>query len=177
MRKIALLLATVASAATLAFAAAGTAAAGTGPGATTAVTHTMNHPDTTSASGPGCGTSANGPVWAYDNLSLRYVATPNGTNMYSVTIYAHGSFKAIADPNTCIAASFNGSVDGSITYQVTSTTTPDPGNVPAQQPSGDTGQGDILVNQLFDGNGAITGGGSYSYTYNPVDGGKYTQSG
>ena len=103
-------------------------------------------------------------------------ATPeSGPGNYSVTIAAHGFFRQIADPNTGACASGNGSVDGSITYDVSSTTPPDPKNVPAQSP-GDTSQGTIL-NELFDGNASIVGGGHYSYTYNRVDGGKYTQVG
>jgi hypothetical protein len=120
--------------------------------------------------------SPNGPVWAYDNLSFRLTATPeSGPGNYSVTITAHGSFSQIADPNTGACASGNGSVDGSITYDVSSTTSPDKKNVPAQSP-GDTSQGAIL-NEFFDGNATIVGGGHYSYTYNRVDGGRYTQVG
>jgi len=146
------------------------------PGTVTAVTHTMNHPDTTSVSGPCTGTSDNGPVWAYDNLSLNYSSLNTGVDTYSVTITAHGSFNAIADPTTGACYSGHGSVSGVIEYDVTSITPPDPGNVLTQQIS-TTGQWSILANQLFDGNAVFAGGGQYTYTYTMVNGAVYTQSG
>jgi hypothetical protein len=151
------------------------AASASPSGTVKAVTHTSNHPDTTSVSGPCTGTSDNGPVWAYDNLSLQYSAVSDGTNTYSVTITAHGSFAAISDPITGACSTGSGSVDGTINYEVSSTTAPDPANLPSQEP-GDLGQVAIL-NQLFGGTATIIGGGHYSYTYNPVDGQKYTQVG
>lgn len=142
----------------------------------TAVTHTSDHPDTTSVSGPCTVASPGGPVWAHDNLSLRLSVTPEtGPGNYSVTITAHGSFKAIADPTTGVCYTGSGSVDGWLQYDVTSSTPPDPKNLPAREPS-DMTQGQIL-DQLFAGNATIVGGGHYSYTYNRIDGGKYTQIG
>jgi hypothetical protein len=152
------------------------AMASSGPGTVTAVTHTQNHPDTTSVANSCAPISANGPVWAYDNLSLRFTAVPDGTGTYSVTITAHGSFSQVASPTTGACETGAGSVDGWLNYEVSSSTPPDPANLPAQQASGDTGQGTML-NELFGGNATITGGGHYNYTYNPVDGARYTQSG
>ena len=149
--------------------------AGADSNTVTAVTHDGRHSDTTSVSGPCTGTSDNGPTWATDNLSFRFSVTPEtAPGDYSVRIYANGSFKAFADPNTGQCATFHGSVHGSIQYDVSSTTPPDPGNLPSQSP--DTSQGTML-SELFDGNATIVGGGHYSYTYNRVDGGKYSQVG
>jgi hypothetical protein len=141
-----------------------------------AVTHVMNHQDTTSVAGPCTLDTNSGPVWAYDNLSLQLAATPtDNPGNYSVTITAHGSFSAMSNPVTGECSNFSGSVDGSITYLVHSTTAPDPANLPSQS-DGSLHQGQIL-NQFFGGNATITGGGSYSYTYNRVNGGKYIQTG
>ena len=140
-----------------------------------AVTHVMNHQDTTNVAGPCTQITDSGPVWAYDNLSLQLVATPTDVaGNYSVTITAHGSFSAMSNPVTGECANFSGSVDGWITYLVQSTTAPDPANLPSQS-DGSLHQSEIL-NQFFGGNAAITGS-SYSYTYNRVNGGKYTQEG
>jgi hypothetical protein len=148
------------------------------PSTVNVVTHTSNHPDTTYGSVAGCTTpSDGGPVWAYDNMSLQYSVTPeSGPGNYSVTITAHGSFSAFADPTTGACISKNGSVDGTLQWDVSSTTPPDPKNVPSQEP-GDLGQTWIMINQLFDGNATTVGGGHYSYTYNRLDSGKYTQVG
>ena len=142
----------------------------------TAVTHTSDHPDTTSVSGPCTVDSPGGPVWAHDNLSLRFGVTPEAApDTYSVTITAHGSFAAFSNPITGACYTGHGSVNGWLQYDVSSSTPPDPANLPAQEP-GDLGQGAIL-NQLFGGNASIVGGGHYSYTYTLVDGTKYTQVG
>jgi hypothetical protein len=162
------------AATTLGFAALPAVAAS--PNGVTVVTHTMNHPDTTSVAGACTGTSDNGPVWAYDNLSLKFNVVSTGADSYSVTITAHGSFSAIADPTTGACYTGHGSVDGWIEYDVTSTSAPDPGNVLTQQ-VGTTGQWDILANQLFDGNAVFAGGGHYDYTYTQVNGAVYTQVG
>ena len=149
--------------------------AGADPGTVTAVTHDGQHSDTTSVSGPCTGTSDNGPTWATDNLSFRFSVTPETSpGNYSVKIYAHGSFQAFADPTNGACATFNGSVDGSIQYDVSSPNAPNPSLLPAQSPS--TSQG-AMLSTLFGGSAAIVGGGHYSYTYNRVDGGKYTQTG
>jgi len=149
--------------------------AGAAPGTLTAVTHDHHHADTTSISGPCTLTSDNGPQWAWDNLSFRFSVTPEtDPGNYSVTIYANGSFRAFADPNSGACYSHNGSVDGWIQYDVSSTSAPDPALLPAQEPD-NTSQGTML-NTLFGGNATIVGGGSYSYTYNQINGSKYTQT-
>ena len=141
-----------------------------------AVTHTSDHPDTTSVAGPCTGVSDNGPVWAYDNLSLHFSVIPESSpGNYSVTITAHGSFNEVSDPTTGACATGHGSVNGWIQYDVTSSTAPNRKNLPAQEPS-DMHQTDML-NQLFGGNAQIVGGGHYNYTYNKVDGATYTQTG
>jgi hypothetical protein len=154
----------------------GLASAQTAPGAVTAVTHSSGHSDTTSATGPACTSSPNGSVWAYDNLSERFIVTPESApNTYSVTINTTGSFAGFANPNDCSALTGNGSVRGTIQYDVSSSTAPDKANLPAQQPP-DTGLGTAL-NELFGGNATIIGGGHYSFTYTLVDGQVYTQTG
>jgi len=146
------------------------------PGTVTVVTHTMNHPDTTNVTGPCTIASDNGPTWATDNLSLNYRVTPTGADTYSVLITAHGSFSAFADPTTGACYTGHGSVDGWLQYDVSSTSAPDPASVPAQE-DGSLGQTTILLSQLFDGHATITGGGSYDYSYNLVNGVRYTQVG
>jgi hypothetical protein len=146
------------------------------PKTVTAVTHSSNHPDTTSVSGPCTVSSGGGPVWAYDNLSLRLTVTPEDSpGNYSVTITAHGSFDAFADPTTGACYTGHGGVDGWLQWDVQSSTPPDPASLPSQVP-GDTSQSAIM-NQLFDGNATIVGGGHYNYTYTKVNGSKYTQAG
>lgn len=152
------------------------APASAAPSTVTAVTHAMHHADTTSVSGLCTTASVNGPVWAYDNLSLRLSVTPEaGPGNYSVTIYAHGSFSGFADPTTGDCATKQGSVDGWLQWDVASSTPPDPTNLPSQVPDS-VGQGD-MVQLLFDGQAKIVGGGHYSYTYNRIDGARYTQNG
>ncbi|MBO0681734.1 MAG: hypothetical protein J2P45_01150 [Candidatus Dormibacteraeota bacterium] len=154
------------------------ASAASGGGATVkAVTHASGHPDTTSVSGPCTATSPNGPVWAYDNLSRQLTATLRPDQNWDVTITDHGSFAAIADPNTGDCSfTGSGSVDGYLHYVVASTGTPSAANLPAQM---DGNIGSFATIQQFFGKDNLTsvvGGGEYSYSYNPVDGGVYTQS-
>ncbi len=174
MRKI---LYVAASAAAIALGAAGAAApalAGTGP--VVATTHSFQHADTTSVSGACTAASPNGPVWAYDNLSERFTVTPeSGPGNYSVTIDTTGQFQAFADPRTGACYTGNGSVRGTIQYDVQSPNAPDPSLLPAQE-NPDTGLGTAL-RQLFNGDAAIVGGGSYTFTYNPVNGAPYVQTG
>lgn len=154
----------------------GPASAQTTPGAVTAITHSSGHSDTTSATGGACTFSPNGYVWAYDNLSERFFVTPESTpGTYSVTINTTGSFTGFANPSDCSALTGDGSVRGTIQYDVSSGTAPDKANLPAQEPP-DTGLGTAL-NQLFGGNATITGGGHYSFSYTLVDGQVYTQTG
>lgn len=149
--------------------AAGPALAGNGP--VTAVTHASQHPDTTSVSGPGCGTSANGPTWALDNLSRQFSVTDNGDGTYTVTITDHGSFAGFADPTTCQPLTSDGSVSGSYTLTVTSPTGPDPSGL-APQYEGAVSTTD-MVRDLFDHNATSIQGGAYNYSYQH---GNYVQS-
>ena len=157
----------------VAFGAFGVSAA---PKQVSAVTHASNHADTTSVSGGCTVPSDNGPVWAYDNLSLKLTVTPgSAADLYSVTITANGSFDAFASPNTGACLTQHGSVDGWLQWDVQSSTAPNPKSLPAQV-DGSLSQSQIM-NMLFDGNAHIVGGGHYSYTYNRIDGGKYVQNG
>jgi len=145
-----------------------------------AVTHSSAHTDTTSGSVTGAlRSSPSGPAWAVDNMTEQFtvvpVSGPNGAN-YQVTIDVTGSFKGFADPGANGTTDPNqgygqqltssGPVKGTITYDVYSSTPPDPANLlPNQAP--DTGLGAALT-QLFDGQSASTlvvGGGSYTFSY------------
>lgn len=153
------------------------ASAAAAPKKVTAVTHTSGHPDTTSVSSS-CtlaGAISGGPVWAYDNLSLRLTATSTGADTYAVTITAHGSFAAVCDPISGASYTGRGSVNGWYELTVTSPTPPDPAAVPSQQPSGLTGQSDI-VRQFFPDATSVVGG-HYDYVYTLVAGSKYEQVG
>jgi hypothetical protein len=144
---------------------AGTAFAGTGPGTVMAVTHASSHPDTTSVSGPGtaCGSSSNGPTWALDNIARQFRVTSTGANEWTVVITDNGSFSGFADPANCNALISNGSIRGTITFDVTSATPPDPAALAPQY------RGDVsttqMVNDLFAGNATSVIGGDYSYSY------------
>jgi hypothetical protein len=158
----------------------GPAFASNGPSQYVAVTHSAQHPDTTSVP-----TSA-GNVWAYDNLSEQLTVTPvqlpDGAN-YQVRIDVNGSFQGFADPRMASEGSpdpggpmaSQGSVKGTITYDVYSPQAPDRKNLPAQEPDG-TGLGTAL-SQLFGPGEQIVGGGAYGFTYNQVAGAPYTQVG
>jgi hypothetical protein len=173
-----------ASAAALAgsIALAAPAMASNGNGPLTAVTHAADHPDTTS--GPGgsalLDSPGYGPVWAFDNLAIKFIVTPDGkTNGYKVVVNSEGSFAGFADPGRDGATAgpsygqpltSNGDVKGTITYYVTSATPPDPANLPAQEPGVPTrdqtglSQGSYehlsgMISQLFD-NQPTSGTGS-----------------
>jgi hypothetical protein len=131
--------------------------------------------------------STGGPVWAFDNLAVRFTVTPGSTGLdggnYSVTITDNGSFSAFADPTTGDAITANGSVRGTIQYDVYSSTPPARANLPAQEPGDSTrDQAGIasavhtgeMLSQLFDGNAVIVGGGAYTFTYK-AGGGTYVQ--
>jgi hypothetical protein len=145
------------------------ALAGNGP--VTAVTHASDHPDTTDTSGPGCGTSSNGPTWALDNLSRHFAVTDNGAGSYTVVITDHGSFAGFADPANCQPLTSNGPIYGTITVYVNSPNGPDPASLPAQEP-GDVSTS-AMVQQLFDGKATSITGGDYYYSY---QNGNYVQS-
>jgi hypothetical protein len=156
------------------------AAAGGSPasGRVKAVTHTSNHSDTCN-----CGSnvsSANGPVWAYDNLSRQLTATLNSDGTYTVVVVDHGSFAAFAEPNNADHVTFfpiaaNGSIDGTITYIVTSSQGPDASLLPSQVPSDQGTRATVL--ELFPSSGtpSVTGGGDYTYVYR-AGGETYTQT-
>lgn len=172
----------IAAAGALGFAvvAPATALASNGPGTVTAVTHAADHPDTTSVSGPATLSGfAGGPVWAFDNLAIRFAVTPEaGPGDYSVTITYSGTFAAFADPRTGDAWIGNGSVRGTLQYDISSVNAPDPAALPAQEPGGLDGAstGDML-DQLFGGSVSYVGGGSYHFTYTMVNGSVYVQNG
>ncbi len=171
--------------------------------APTATTHLSNHPDTTSIPeplGPGqylpgaTVSSPGGPVWAYDNITEKFTITPERTpDTYLVSIDIVGSFHGFANPRTAdemtaarlsgpapaAALDSNGSVKGSIAYDVTAQPgqLPDPAALPAQGAS-DAHLGDE-ISTLFDGhtvsiNQAASG---YHFTYNKVEGLVYAQNG
>ena len=145
----------------------------------TAVTHSAQHNDTTNVP-----VYTGSDVWALDNLSEHFTVTPEGATRYSVTIGVTGSFQGFADPTTGAALTSSGPVKGTITYDVNSTTPPDPKSLPAQEPDG-TGLG-VALNQLFgvtDGSSMfynaaslpqLVGGGDYAFSY---QNGNYTQVG
>ena len=116
-------------------------------------------------------------MWAYDNLSIKFSAAPDATGQYTVNITTHGSFDAFANPLTGEAYTGSGSVDGTITYDVASSTPPDAKNLPAQE--SDTAHLGTMLDQLF-GQHVSPTGGSYAYSYNPIPGapgGTYAQNG
>lgn len=169
--------------------------ASTGPVTVTAVTHSANHPDTTSLKTgyplPGQDAtlqSPGGPVWAFDNTATKITATPispiasDGAN-WSVVITETGQFQGFADPRTGAALTSTGSVKGTIQYDVSSDSQPDAANLPAQEPGVATqDQAGIdggythlsgMISQLFGGHETVVGGGDvYSFSY---QNGNYTQ--
>jgi hypothetical protein len=168
------------------------AMASNGPGTVTAVTHSANHPDTTSLPSedlPGATLhSVGGPVWAWDNTATKITVTPikpiasDGAN-YSVVITETGQFRGFADPTNGSALTSTGSLKGTIQYDVYSASQPSAANLPAQEPGAATqDQAGIdggythlggMINQLFGGSpvyGApqvftYEGGGDYHFAY------------
>lgn len=159
-------MAAVAGICTVAFGLSAPAAFASPDHGVTAVTHTHHHADTTTTAGSCTTPSRGGPVWAYDNLSFRFRVTPLGTDAYTVTVTASGSFDAFAHrltPTTCGVQ--HGSVHGYVNYIVQSTAQPDRADLPPQEP-GTTSQVTMLE-QLFQTapSFAITGSSGYSYRY------------
>jgi hypothetical protein len=152
----------------------------------TVKTYSPLHPDTTSVSGSATQALPNGPVWSYDNLHETITAKPESApGNWNVTIKVGNgsSYHGFADPRTAdehssdpggILAS-QGTVTGSIRYDIQSDTPPDPSNVPPTQKPG-TGIGAVLT-QLFDGNNTTVGGGHYLFNYANVGGTPYSQAG
>lgn len=165
------------------------ASASTVPGPAQYVTHTNGHPDTTSLL-PGYplpGQDATvatpfGPVWAYDNVTVKLTVTPvsgfaDGAN-YQVSMDTVGSFHGFADPNTGAALTSDGSVKGTISYDVLAAPgqAPDKAGLPSQEPGG-IGSPSLrdMISQLFDGHETVVGGGDvYNYSY---QNGNYVQVG
>jgi hypothetical protein len=181
-----ILLIGVASAASLfgVAAVAAPAMASNTPTAVTAVTHLNNHPDTTGV----CNTGSIGAdcVWALDNANEKFTVVPEGSQQYLVTMGYVGSFHGFADPRMNGELGGNGqggalvsdgSVKGTIAYNVTSPVGPDPANLPGQSPSGATITDNI--SKLFDGQATNISfiPGSYTFTYHQVAGQDYIQVG
>jgi hypothetical protein len=148
---------------------AGSALAGSGP--VTAVTHASQHPDTTNASGPACGSSGNGPTWAADNIARQFRVTGDVSQGYTVTITDHGSFAGFADPANCQPLTSNGPIQGTYTVHVQATQGPDPSKLAAQY-AGEVSTSQ-MISDLFGGNTTSITGGPYSYSY---QNGNYVQS-
>jgi hypothetical protein len=139
----------------------------------TGTTSMTNVPDTTSASGPACGTSANGPTWATDQFpTVTLSAVSTGADSWTVTITSDGSYVAFADPTTCAALISEGNITGSIQYTVTSPNTPAQTGLLSDY-SGAT-EFSTLIDDFFGGSPTIGGGDVYTYSY---QNGNYTQVG
>jgi hypothetical protein len=166
------------------------ASASVKPVTVTANTHLNNHPDTTNGSGGGSLISTpNGAVWAYDNETTKFTVTSQGGNQYLVSIDIVGSFHGFADPGVKgttdptqgygAPLTSDGSVKGTIAYEVTATQAPDPANLPGQSAS--DAHLSTLINQLFgdsvvldvNGNPLISQVGDYSFSY---QNGNYVQA-
>jgi hypothetical protein len=152
----------------------------------TVKTYSPLHADTTSVSGSATQALPNGPVWSYDNLHETITAKPeSGPGNWNVTVrVGNGStYHGFADPRMTSEGSSDpggilasqGTVTGTIQYDIQSTTRPDPSNVPATQAPG-TGIGAVL-NELFHGNNTTVGGGHYLFNYDNVGGTTYSQAG
>ena len=140
-----------------------------------AVTVSSDRADTTSVSGPGTISSANGPQWAYDKLTMTLSGVKDSANTWSVTVSDKGLYEAIANPRDGSIYEGYGNVSGWINYEVQATNAPKASNLPAtEDPSVTTGQ---IVTNLFGGDATIIGGGHYSFTYTGLPGGTYTQVG
>jgi hypothetical protein len=143
-------------------------AATAAPATFKATTHLADRSDTCDCPG------VVGGVWAHDNLSRQFTVTPQSGGNYQVNITDNGSFAAIADPVSGVPLTVNGSVTGTQSYIVNSTKGPDASALPSQ--IGDsTSTSEMILNDVFHGNGSFVGGGTYSYTYT-TGGHTYTQN-
>jgi hypothetical protein len=134
------------------------------PGGTvSAVVHASGHPDTCACANPTGVTSANGPVWAYDNIARQFTAVPGSGDHYTVTITDDGSFAAFADPISGLPFAAHGSIRGTYSLDVQSTLPPLASALPP------TDDGDVstpaMIMQLFQGGVTSIVGGAYAYTY------------
>ena len=156
------------------------AMASNGPVTVTANTHLNNHPDTTVgpvpvAVGSALVNSPDGPVWAYDNETTKFTIAPEGGTLYKVSIDIVGSFHGFADPglngnvsdpNYGAALTSDGSVKGTIVYDVNATQAPNASLLPGQSPSG--AHLSDLINTLFGGSvvpNSIVQVGNYGFSY------------
>jgi len=152
----------------------------------TATTYSPLHADTTSVSGSATQALPNGPVWSYDNLHITVSAKPEaapGNWNVTLRVTKGSNYHGFADPRTAAEGSSDpggilasqGSVTGSIRYDIQSSTAPDPSAVPATEPDG-TSLGTVL-HQFFDGNNTTVGGGTYMFNYSNIGGTPYSQAG
>jgi hypothetical protein len=162
------------------------ASAATGP--QQYVTHAQMHPDTTSyPTSSGIVNWDNSPVWAWDNVTLKFTPTPispalpDGDN-WLVKVEVVGSFQGFADPNSGADLISTGDIHGTISYTLHSDGVPQA--LPAQQPQGvvDYSQSPAMVinstslspgapagsmlQQLFTQPvSSVEGGGVYDFSY------------
>jgi hypothetical protein len=144
------------------------AMASNGPGTVTAVTHLNNHPDTTNVAVQG----RTDNVWAYDNATEKFTLVQQPDGSWNVTMDYVGSFHGFADPTLGTTLDSTGSVKGTISYQVTSGSTPNPALLPGQ--SAPDAHISTNIRALFgnDPSTVINGGDVYSFSY---QNGNYTQ--
>ena len=166
------------------------ASAATLPGTVTANTHLNNHPDTTGIYNTGAIGTDN--VWAHDNATEKFTVVPtgvntSGVNTWRVTMDYVGSFHGFADPRVPsdtppgdglgAALVSDGSVKGTIAYDVASNNTPDPSLLPGQSAS-DAHIGDNIKTLFGDQQAVVTYVPNSSiFTYHKVAGADYTQVG
>lgn len=164
-----------------ALASAGAASASQGPQQFN--THINQNPDTTSASGGATVASPGGPVWALDNITISLIPQPDtsgdGGNV-RVTEIIEGSFHGFADPVTGTALTSDGSVKGTIWYDLNAPSTTPDGSAVASTYAGGIGNASTpslsqLATQLFPGSTLVNSplnGNVYSFSY---QNGNYTQ--
>ena len=177
IRTVAAIVAAPLIAGTALLAGTGAASAATKPPApVTAATYEAGLPDTTSVE---TGTdSANGPVWAYDDMTRVITAKQTAPGTWTVSFAEGGVYNAIANPLTGVAWHHSGLFGGTISYVVTSAGLPKAANLPRTEPA--TATHSSIMAQLFRAPVTVTGGGSYSFTYLGIPGapkGVYTQVG
>ena len=133
-----------------------------------ATVHMAQHLDTTNVAGDATKPSDNGPVWAYDNLSVKVIVFPAGYANQNgqvdiVHLAYHGSFKGFANPLTGNALTSAGSVDGTYEVTVSSSLPPDPANLPTTMngPVSTT----TMLKTLFGDPNALVEGGPYAFYY------------
>jgi hypothetical protein len=145
-------------------ASAASAATTAKPVTVTANTHVNNHADTTDL----CSVGKIGPdcVWAYDNATEKFtavqdLASDSTGQTWQVTMDYVGSFHGFADPTTGAPLTSDGPVKGTISYTVNSPNVPNPALLSAQSTSGISAN----ITALFGGTPTITGGNTYSFSY------------